>query len=93
MLVHILEDLLRFDDMELLDALPFEQFNYSTKTFVFMKSMKKGASMDEAVNEMNASVEYETWRDRKFLIIDQRALNGMTSVYMLLEKNTFYLKA
>lgn len=67
MLGHISEDILRFGDLVLRDAAPFEHFNYSIQICVRTTFMSKCSSTEEAVKEMNASVKDETCRRRKIL--------------------------
>lgn len=65
MIEYISKDLLRFGDFALLNASPFEIYNYVIKTLVWMISIRKDAYMGEAAKAMNAAVVDETWKDWK----------------------------
>lgn len=56
MLDHIVEDVARFENLNILDAFPYEHFNFILKTFSRMTSMRRGSTLDEAVELINSSV-------------------------------------
>lgn len=47
------EDVLQLGDLTLLDASPFEHFNYVLERFIKMTFVRKVSTMEEAVNAMN----------------------------------------
>jgi len=52
---HIAEDVARFGDLSLLDASPYEHFNFTLKQFIRMTSMRKQTTISEAVAVINAT--------------------------------------
>ena len=62
LLDHLCNDLARFGDLSLLDASPFEHFNYVIKSFIRMTSMRKSTTIEEAIRIMNTSRPSEIQR-------------------------------
>lgn len=80
MLDHISENFLIIGDFGLLDASSFDHFNYTIKAYVRITSMRKGTSMEEAVEEIIVPVQNKSWRARKTFKIEHLSLQGMASV-------------